>query len=73
MFQKVWQTAAVFAVNKVPVTGRVVRHGDGFFPRIIPCKTQDEVQAAHWTQEQITIHPIVCYVLQTVWDNVSSR
>ena len=25
------------------------------------CKTQDEVQAAHWTQEQVTVHPIISY------------
>lgn len=22
---------------------------------------QDEVQSAHWAQDQITLHPIVCY------------
>ena len=25
------------------------------------CKVQDEVQAAHWTQEQVTLHPIIGY------------
>ncbi|XP_022107155.1 uncharacterized protein LOC110988172 [Acanthaster planci] len=25
------------------------------------CKTQDEVQAAHWTQDQVTVHPIITY------------
>ena len=60
LFFKTWQQRQFSSLtsSKLP-EGWCVMVLD--FAENYTAKAQDEIQAAHWTQEQVTVHPIICY------------
>ena len=59
LFEAKWQYSQFTQFKEHLTDGYVLSVFD--FAENYTAQQQDEVQSAHWAQDQITLHPIVCY------------
>lgn len=71
IFNARWQAARFNEMRKNPQNKEVVMVYD--FAENYRTSYQDEIQAAHWTYEQVTIHPVVCYYRCSQCDLVTTH